>query len=74
MGGNDSVEESLVDFVLHFAILWLDLRDEELILDVDIVAGIADGVNVGFVDALLHRIEVEETGAPLTHTSHNLFN
>jgi hypothetical protein len=54
MGGNDSVKESLVDFVLDSSLLWLDLGDEELILDVDVVAGVADGVDVRFVDALLY--------------------
>lgn len=72
MSGDDSVKESLVDFVLDSAFFWLHLRDEELILNVDVVAGIADGIDVGFVDALLHRVEVQETGAPLTHTSYNL--
>lgn len=74
MGGDDSVKESLVDFVLNSAFLRLDLRDEELILDVDVVAGVADCVNVGFVDALFHGVEVQETSAPLTHTSNNLLN
>jgi len=63
--------ECLTDVVTHICIVCC-LTDEELVFYVHVVLRLHDGIDVCLVDALLHSICIQETGAPARNTAQDL--